>query len=42
MYAISLDIDCVQLHPENIALEGFVTDQAVVVERDFVPLLRDL
>lgn len=42
MYAVKLDVDCFQYHPEKISLKHFLNEQNEIVEKDFYPLLEEL
>jgi hypothetical protein len=42
MYTLSLDVDCSMLSPPDINIEQFVTNQHSVVEKYFLPILKEL
>ena len=42
MYAVMLDVDCIEYHPEQISVENFIKKQNDAVYKDFLPILEKL
>lgn len=42
MYAINLDVDCVQLKPDNFFVEEYILAQSKIIETEFLPILEKL
>ena len=42
MYAVQIDVDCVQYQPETVSVEEYIIEQARIVENDFLPILEKL
>lgn len=42
MYAVSLDVDCVQFKPKTVAIEKYILEKSQIVKKDFLPILEKL
>jgi hypothetical protein len=42
MYAVSLDVDCVQVKPESVLVESYIMEQSKIIGKDFLPILEKL
>ena len=42
MYAVSLDVDCVQVKPTHIFVEEYILEQSKIIEAEFLPILAKL
>jgi hypothetical protein len=42
MFAVSMDIDCVLIKPKDVSVEDFMTSQADIIKKDFMPILEKI
>lgn len=42
MFAIKLDIDCIKYQPKKVAPDNFIKEQTKIIEKDFLPILKEL
>ncbi len=42
MYAVMLDVDCVEYQPKTVNIEKYISEQTKIVENDFLSLLKGL
>lgn len=42
MYAVQLDVDCIQFHPEAVSVDKYIIEQAQIARNDFFPILEKL
>ena len=42
MYAMNLDVDCIQIKPINLSVEEYILGRWKIVETEFLPILAKL